>query len=381
VGVAYAQVVITEVNSTASAYASYIEVMNTGSESVDVSEYTITYGNDGSDKLIDEPLTADGYAGGCVLSPGEYFLILRSDGAFRSEYPTVVLNDGPDDADNASIEWMGHGYLYLNGGADYVMLHDQSGGVVDRFGSATVSWEDNHAFERVHYPNTGTDLGAHWRDMGSGVTGSPGRPNDSSLPVQLGRFSAGIRNGGVLLQWHTESEENNLGFYVLRSDHPKGNYTCVSLLIAGAGTSQSRHCYRFLDDRVDAGDRFWYVLEQIDLNGACRRYGPLEVTFPGVQESSPDRTELTGNVPNPFNPSTRIDARVGGPDGRAIRLVIYNIRGQRIRTLDETRLSPGRHQWFWNGCDDRGRPCTAGVYLCRLESGAQVSTLRLTKLP
>ncbi len=380
-GQSRSQVVITEVNSTTSAYASYIEVMNTGSNPIDVSGYTITYGNDGSDKLIAEPLTADGYSEGCSLSPGEYFLVLRSDGTFRSEYPTVVLNDGPDDGDNTSVEWMGHGYLYLNGGADYVIFRDENGGVVDRFGSATVSWDDNHAFERVHYPNSGTDLEAHWRDTGLGMMGSPGRPNDSSLPVRLGHFSARVRDGGVLVQWRTESEENNLGFYVMRSGHSGGLYECLGPLIEGAGTSPSPHDYCFRDNRVHAGERFWYVLQQVDLNGSSRRYGPLEVCLPGMKEKTLYETGLTGCFPNPFNPFTHIDAFVAGEDSKAIRLEIFNIRGQRIRTMAETHVLPGRHQWLWNGCDDRGQPCAAGVYLCRLECGVEVSTVRLTKLP
>jgi hypothetical protein len=53
-----------------------------------------------------------------------------------------------------------------------------------------------------------------------------------------------------------------------------------------------------------------------------------------------------------------------------VLLSIYNASGQRIRTLADGSFASGRHQTFWDGRDDAGRVVAAGLYICRLRSGA-----------
>jgi len=76
--------------------------------------------------------------------------------------------------------------------------------------------------------------------------------------------------------------------------------------------------------------------------------------------------------PNPFNPSTSVSFSLSQP-GRA-QLAVYNVRGQRVRTLVDDPLPAGEHTAVWNGRDDAGRPCASGVYLLRLQTGAPVQT-------
>ena len=51
---------------------------------------------------------------------------------------------------------------------------------------------------------------------------------------------------------------------------------------------------------------------------------------------------------------------------------IYNLGGQRLRTLLNGLHPAGRHQAYWNGEDDQGRPVSSGMYLIRLQSENQV---------
>ena len=73
---------------------------------------------------------------------------------------------------------------------------------------------------------------------------------------------------------------------------------------------------------------------------------------------------LDQNTPNPFNAQTVIEAHV--PSGAAMRLDIFNLRAQRVRSL---ALPPGSSQVLWDGTDDSGRPVASGVYLYRLQEG------------
>ena len=80
----------------------------------------------------------------------------------------------------------------------------------------------------------------------------------------------------------------------------------------------------------------------------------------------PESFSLYQNHPNPFNPETRIvyDMHEAGD----VRLVIYNVLGQEVRTLFNGRKSIGRHETVWDGNDQNGRSMMSGVYFYALKS-------------
>ena len=81
----------------------------------------------------------------------------------------------------------------------------------------------------------------------------------------------------------------------------------------------------------------------------------------------PSRPSLEQNFPNPFNPSTSIPISVPALS-LAGRLDIYNVLGQRIRTLLSGPFDPGFHTIIWNGRDDTGRAVGAGLYFSVFET-------------
>jgi len=75
--------------------------------------------------------------------------------------------------------------------------------------------------------------------------------------------------------------------------------------------------------------------------------------------------ELHQNYPNPFNSSTVIQFDI--PQAASVRLEIYNLLGQVVRTLYDGYLDAGSHRLIWNGLDDRGVQVTSGIYFYRLQ--------------
>jgi len=80
----------------------------------------------------------------------------------------------------------------------------------------------------------------------------------------------------------------------------------------------------------------------------------------------PDRFQVGQNYPNPFNPSTRIDFSLPVP--QKTELEIYNILGQKIRTLVDEQLPAGNHSYQWDGVNDEGRSVGSGIYFYRLKT-------------
>ncbi|MCI0514634.1 alpha-glucosidase C-terminal domain-containing protein, partial [candidate division KSB1 bacterium] len=86
------------------------------------------------------------------------------------------------------------------------------------------------------------------------------------------------------------------------------------------------------------------------------------------QSAAPNYFGLDWNYPNPFNATTQLRYHIGGVQRIEIRLDIYNVLGQRIRTLVRQPVLPGHYQVHWDGQNDHGEKVSSGVYLCQLHA-------------
>lgn len=82
---------------------------------------------------------------------------------------------------------------------------------------------------------------------------------------------------------------------------------------------------------------------------------------------TPKVAALYGNYPNPFNPETQIRFQI--PEATQVTLEIYNIVGQKIKTLVDGKMVPGEYTTKWSGTDDFGRKVGSGVYFYRMDAG------------
>jgi len=90
----------------------------------------------------------------------------------------------------------------------------------------------------------------------------------------------------------------------------------------------------------------------------------------------PAAFDLAQNFPNPFNPETVI--RYSLPEAATVTLEIYNMLGQKVRTLvDHSQQAADFYSLSWNGRDDNGRALASGMYLYRLSAGSYVNTRKM----
>jgi hypothetical protein len=135
---------------------------------------------------------------------------------------------------------------------------------------------------------------------------------------------------------------------------------------------------------VDA--RFRFRLEETGITSATDEVRLTGRTFPGVEVlgvghlnalppgPAEDGLDLAAS-PNPFNPRTTLSFSLGAT-GTA-RLVIYNLQGQRVRSLLDGLQPGGRVVVVWDGTGEDGKAVASGVYFARLASGGRVVTQRL----
>jgi len=201
----------------------------------------------------------------------------------------------------------------------------------------------------------------------NGVTG-----NDHPLPVELSSFVGEVVNNEVILNWITESEINNQGFEVLRSEAEESGYEMLSSYqhnpdLLGQGNTNGSHEYSYNDDAIERSNTYWYKIIDVGIMGERHNHPPISLAV----ELSPilKNFELSQNYPNPFNPDTRIE--FGVPDkGRRVRIEIgvYDILGQRVRRLVNKEYDPGYHYVVWDGRNDSGLQLGNGIYFYYLKS-------------
>jgi len=95
----------------------------------------------------------------------------------------------------------------------------------------------------------------------------------------------------------------------------------------------------------------------------------------GSPSEFPDGLGLQGSAPNPFRESTQIDFVLS--DQEPVALYIYNVLGQRVRTLVDIVQPAGTQSVSWDGRNDAGDRVASGVYLYALETGSRRDTRRL----
>nr|MBC8415296.1 T9SS type A sorting domain-containing protein [Candidatus Cloacimonadota bacterium] len=87
---------------------------------------------------------------------------------------------------------------------------------------------------------------------------------------------------------------------------------------------------------------------------------------------------LHGNYPNPFNPETNISFSL--PQEKDIDLTVYNLKGQKVRTLYTGITSSGEQSVVWNGKDDDGKHVGSGLYFYKLTTEDKVYSKKMLLL-
>jgi hypothetical protein len=202
---------------------------------------------------------------------------------------------------------------------------------------------------------------------------------DNQLPVNLSSFTATYIDCSSILNWTTQSENNNLGWNVYRGETETAleNNTSICLnnsgLIPGAGTTTEPTDYQFTDEYdVTVGQTYWYWLESVDGGGGTENYGPVTLTVP-EEEPVPEllqKSFLCSNYPNPFNPETKIEFSI--KENETGTLTIYNVKGQLLETY---KYEAGEHELTWDAIQ-----YGSGIYFYKLETQSYTETKKMIML-
>ena len=186
---------------------------------------------------------------------------------------------------------------------------------------------------------------------------------------------------GVITVWRDNRNNPNTSFYAQRIDS-SGNFLWDSTGVELHTTSETLILAKpiaLYPDMQGGGifvwDEFGIFMKQI-----CRHGNLGEVDPPlGIRDhhSRPHQYFLYQNYPNTFNPTTTIQYQL--PSDSKVRIEIYNILGQRVRTLINRKQKAGVYKTTWDGRNAYGSRVASGLYIYRIKAEAGSKTFLQAK--
>ena len=135
---------------------------------------------------------------------------------------------------------------------------------------------------------------------------------------------------------------------------------------------------------VGSGTVYEYYAKSVYEPGGPENTSPPSDTVSAEPTGEPDAvagenglpTEygLSQNFPNPFNPTTQINYQL--PEPAQVKIDIYNMLGQQIRTLVNTHQDANYYTIEWDGTNDLGQTVGSGVYFYHIRAGKQFQETR-----
>jgi serine protease AprX len=213
--------------------------------------------------------------------------------------------------------------------------------------------------------------------------GTPGKDNDygsgrircyetvsamQSTPVTIKSFAAEAMRKGIRVRWATSSEKMLAGFNLYRravfdNEGPSAQAdAALSYEKLNGDLIKGRSPYVYDDGDVEAGSRYEYLLEDVDVLGRAHTHGPVEVRAGG--KALPVTYWLAQTAPNPARESTVV--KFGLADGFAGRTVIevYDLSGRRIQTPVDSNYQAGVYEVAIDTAS-----LAPGVYVYRMSAG------------
>jgi len=169
-------------------------------------------------------------------------------------------------------------------------------------------------------------------------------------------------------------EKNTTATAFIKTIDPSNNYAMTNFIhedMTSIPTTWQRYSIRIGIDTLLVGQllQFGFMNLAKDYEGSGIFYDNVEIrpeTVDVPDGSVVAKVRMGQNVPNPFNPTTRIDFALEQPG--SIEITVFDISGRRVATLHDGELAAGEHYVTWDGRTDQGNPATSGLYLYVLKT-------------
>ncbi len=303
--------------------------------------------------------------------------INASDGADQDHfgYPVSISGDyaligSYRDDDNGYNS--GSAYIFHRSGTTWTQqakLTASDGSAEDYFG-ISVSISGDYAVIGAYWDDdNGIESGSAYIFLRNGTTWTQQAKVTASDGATEDGFGRSVSISGdyaaIGAYWDDDNGDNSGSAYLFQRNGTI--WTEHSKIIASDGATNDHFGISASIDGEYAMIGAYYDDENGVESGSVYVYNNDGVFVEEEQMNIPDNTILFGNYPNPFNSSTTISFDLSLTSS-FVTLDIYNVNGQKVKTLISSRLTAGRHSVLWDGNDKNNKPVSSGIYFYELKS-------------
>jgi len=273
-------------------------------------------------------------------------------------------------------------------------------GFTDDLEAGSIYWSHFSSDSRWHFTDRRTHSGRYAWYCGD----EEGAAYDPGMDCSLATFPMVVGPGAQLSFWHWYdlATYGSDGLYVEINDGTgwetldflgSGGALAEGLLI-GNDWFQDSYDLSHVPPGTFLQVRFRFYSDADDSVGEGAYIDDVSLTCDVVSHSEQDPVPcrptafaLSQNYPNPFNASTHLilDIPVSNALGRGhlpvdVTAQVYNINGQKIKTVIKGKLGSGKHVLRWDGTDGEERPVGSGIYFCRVQAGSYRRDVKMVLL-
>ncbi|HPR16973.1 MAG TPA: T9SS type A sorting domain-containing protein [Candidatus Cloacimonadota bacterium] len=313
----------------------------------------------------------------------EYRIHRRTDGEnfelIASETGTSYLDDSTvpnatnyyavsallDDGDTELSEPVS---VFVPQASAYILQHDD--GSSESGYQAGILNEMSVIFEPVYNVAalTLTHIQFYLEELNEGALVLTVREDNNGFPgEELTGFPVSLDQDNLLAGWNTYGIPENVRPQFVAGNFYIGQIVFVNSPVLGFDQDSNGYSYLSDGDWAQVSDGNFLLRTIIDPEPANSTHN---------DEALPSNVLNISNYPNPFNPETTIYFETTNSPALT-QIVIYNLKGQRVKTLLNSALPAGRHTVVWNGTDLNGKAVASGVYLYQVKTNNQIKTKKM----
>ena len=342
----------------------FLEKINSDGESLSFYTYDYANGND------------------IALSPSNNILI-----AFESVQGYVAYTD-----DLGNPIWTNTYPYFINDNSNctFVQFLDNGNILIAGNSSETVCGSNLISYFLTKADSLGNDLWTYHNQFESGNATNPTKVivtnNGDFVFTAMSNKLIKVSSDGELI-WESETLDYFCEFNSIKTQ----NYNGEQFYFIIANVSGNYHLLKY----GDLGSLIWDQAFEFDSNDSISDFvinddnsfllvgksdNQLYVAKLNSEITNSDETSYNENsivyfqnYPNPFNPTTTIKYSI--QNNSNVKIVIFNVKGQKIKTLVNSKIDSGINQVIWNGTDDNGNLVGSGIYYYKLNIDGEIKAV------
>ncbi len=342
--------------------------------SIDTTSFTLAPSDFLGLDVVFGPDAAGGFSASLdIVSDGGYATIGLIGQSLDPVTSIVSITDVPDDQGRwVFVSWLASSLDSLGWITQYGVWELNPDDEWISLGNVPAIQEEEYIY-LAHTFGDSTDEGIFWSTFN--VTAHTTNPSvfytsavdsgysiDNLAPaVPTGLLASLTEQNTVKLSWDEPVDEDFNYFKIYRSLDSEFDPTGLEPYAEAIDTT-------FIDNDVETGETYYYILSAVDFNGNESEYtDAVETVILSIDDMTGIPTEfgLHQNYPNPFNPITTL--RYDLPENSFVKITIYDLLGRKLVTLVSETQDAGFKSVIWNAANDHGKPVSAGVYLYQIQ--------------